>query len=179
MATVVNTYARAFAEVVMAKHLDVVNTLAETEQISALVAENKQLREVWEAPSILVTQKRAVLDAIVGHLGVSVWVRNFLAVLIDRGRIRLLPEIVARFRNELNQRLGVAEAEITTMRQLTREEQSILEAQLARTVGKRIQAHYQQEASILGGVVARVGSTVYDGSLKTQLERIRQQIVSA
>lgn len=179
MATVVNTYARAFAEVVLSRRLDVAQIVAETQRITALVQENKPLREVWEAPSIPVTQKRAVLDGIVARLGLTVWVRNFMAVLIDRRRVRFLPEIVAQFQRELNQRLGMAEAEITTVRELTAQERGGLEADLSQATGKRIHARYTQDRNILGGVIARVGSTVYDGSVKTQLERIRQQIISA
>jgi F-type H+-transporting ATPase subunit delta len=179
MASVVNTYARALADVVLSKRLEVWPILAQAESMVGLLKESKPLREVWEAPSIPATQKRAVLDGIVGRLGLSVWVRNFLAVLIDRGRTRLLPEIVAQFRKELNQRLGKAEADITSARQLTAQERESLEADLAQATGKQIHALYSEDRKILGGVIARVGSTVYDGSVKTQLERIRQQIISA
>lgn len=174
MATVVNTYARAFADVVMSSHLDPARTLAETQQIAALVHDSKELREVWENPSILADQKRAVLDAIVQRAGLSRPVRNFIAVLIDKGRIRLLNEIVKQFAKELNQRLGFAEADVITMRELSANERAALEADLSRVTGMRIRARYEQDRSILGGAIARVGSTVYDGSVKGQLERIRQ-----
>ena len=178
MATVVNTYARAFADVVMSSHLDPARTLAETQQIAALVHDSKELREVWENPSIPADQKRAVLDAIVQRAGLSRPVRNFIAVLIDKGRIRLLNEIVKQFAKELNQRLGFAEADVITVRELAANERAALEADLSRVTGKRIRARYEQDRSILGGAIARVGSTVYDGSVKGQLERIRQQLVS-
>ena len=178
MASVVNTYARAFADVVMANRLDAARTLAGTQQISSLVRDSKELREVWENPSIPSEQKRAVLDAIVQRAGMSRPVRNFIAVLIDKGRIRLLSEIVAQFAQELNQRLGFAEAEVITARELAASERTALEADLARVTGKSIRARYEQDRSILGGAIARVGSTVYDGSVKGQLERIRQQLVS-
>jgi F0F1-type ATP synthase delta subunit len=71
MATVTNTYARAFADVVMSSHLDSARTLGETQQIAALVRESKELREIWDAPSIPAEQKRAVLDAIAGKAGIS------------------------------------------------------------------------------------------------------------
>ena len=178
MATVAITYARAFADVVTSAHLDGARTLAECQQIVALVKESKELREIWDAPSIPAAQKRAVLDALVERSAISRPVRNFLAVLIDKRRIRFLAEIVAQFAHELNQRLGFAEAEITTARDLSPEERSTLEADLARVTGKRIRARYAQDQTILGGAVARVGSTVYDGSVKGQLERIRQQLMS-
>ena len=179
MASVINIYARAFADVVIANHLDVQKTLAEAQQIAGFAAENNILREVWEAPSIPAEQKRAVLDAIVRKTGTSKPVRNFVAVLIDKQRIRLLNEVVAQFAQELNLRLGLAEAEITTARELTTDERQEIERELGLATGKRIKAHYAQDRSILGGAIARVGSTVYDGSVKGQLERIRQQLVNA
>lgn len=178
MASVVNIYARAFADVVIAKHLDPARTLAETQQIAALVRDNKVLREVWDNPSIPAEQKRGVLDGIVQRAGMLRPVRNFIAVLIDKGRIRLLSEIVAQFAHELNQRLGFAEAEVITARELSANERTALETDLSRVTGKKIRARYEQDRSILGGAIARVGSTVYDGSVKGQLERIRQQLVS-
>ena len=179
MATVVNTYAQAFADVVMTNHLDPAKTLDEARQISGLVNESKVLREVWENPSIPAEQKRGVLDAIVQRGGMSRPVRNFMAVLIDKGRIKFLAEIVAQFAQELNQRLGFAEAEITTARELGADERTTLEADLARVIGKRIRAQYQQNHGILGGAIARVGSTIYDGSVQGQLEKIRQLLVNA
>lgn len=179
MATVVSTYARAFADVVITNKLDPARTLAEVQQISDLVRGSKQLREVWETPSITAEQKRAVLDAVVKRARTSPMVRNFIAVLIDKGRMKFLDEIVVQFGHELNQRLGFAEAEITATRELSADERSALEADLARAVGKKIRARYAEDRAILGGAIARVGSTVYDGSVKGQLEKLRQQLTSS
>lgn len=179
MANVINTYARAFADAVMDKRLDPAKTLAQAQQISALVQENKSLREVWETPSIPAEQKRAVLDAIVNRAGISQMVRNFIAVLIDKRRMSFLGEIVKQFAQELNQRLGFAEAEIITTRELGGDERSALEADLAKVTGKKIRARYDQDKGILGGAIARIGSTVYDGSVKGQLEKIREQLTAS
>jgi len=179
MAAVANIYARAFADVVIANKLDATRTLAETQQIAGLARESKPLREVWGAPSIPADQKRAVLDAIVEKAGFSRPVRNFVAVLIDKGRVRFLDEIVSQFGQELNQRLGFAEAEVTTARELSVDERRAIERDLSRATGKTVRARYTQDRALLGGAIARVGSTVYDGSVKGQLERIRQQLVSA
>ena len=178
MATVVNTYANAFADVVMTSHLDPAKTLDEVRQISGLVNTVKVLREVWENPSIPAEQKSGVLDAIVQRAGISRPVRNFVAVLIDKGRIKFLSDIVAQFAQEMNQRLGFAEAEITTARELGADERNALESDLARVTGKRIRARYQQSPKILGGAIARVGSTVYDGSVQGQLEKVRQLLAT-
>jgi F-type H+-transporting ATPase subunit delta len=178
MATVVNTYARALADVVIGNRLDAVRTVAEVQQVAGLADQSRELREVWDNPSIAAEQKRAVLDAIVRRAGISPPVRNFVAVLIDKRRTRFLSEIVKQFAHDLNERLGIAEAEVTTARELTVEERAELEADLSRVSGKAIRATYQQNPALLGGAIARVGSTVYDGSVKGQLERIRQQLVS-
>ena len=176
MATVASIYARAFADVVMAQRLDPARTLEEAETMAALVRGNKVLREVWLAPSIPSEEKRAVLDQIVGRVGISRVVRNFVAVLIDKRRTGFLDDIVRQFRQEMNQRLGFADAEITTARSLSEEERRRMEQDLSRVSGKRIRAHYEENRALLGGAIARIGSTVYDGSVKGQLERIRQQL---
>lgn len=179
MATVINTYARAFADVVMGDKLDPQRTLAEVKQIVALVEQNKMLYEVWDNPSIPAEQKRGVLDGIVQRGGISRPVRNFVAVVIDKGRTRVLAEIVEQFGQDLNQRLGIAEAEITTARELSKAEQAMLESDLTRVTGKKIRASYEQNPAVLGGAIARVGSTIYDGSVKGQLEKIRRQLVNS
>jgi F-type H+-transporting ATPase subunit delta len=179
MASLVNTYARAFADVVIEKQLDAPRTIAEAQQIADLVKENRTLREVWENPSIPAEQKRAVLDGIVKRARISQPVRNFIAVVMDKGRMNFLSEMVSQFAQDVNQRLGFAEAEITTARELGKEERAELERDLAQVTGKKIKARYTQDRDILGGAIARVGSTVYDGSVRGQLERIRQQLVNA
>jgi F-type H+-transporting ATPase subunit delta len=177
MATVTSTYARAFADVVMSMRLDPAVALAEAQQLAAFARDNKGLREVWDAPAISAEKKRAVLDSIVKRAGISRPVRNFVAVLIDHRRTRFIGEIVTQFARELNQRLGFAEAEVTTARELSADERTTLEADLAKVTSMRIRANYTKDATILGGAIARVGSTVYDGSVKGQLERIRQQLM--
>src|SRR5204863_3029913 len=138
MATVINTYARAFADVVIANRLDAQKTLAEAQQIAGVVRDSKSLYEVWSAPSIPAAQKRAVLDAIVQKAELSRPVRNFIAVLIDKGRIRFLSEIVTQFAQELNRRLGFAEAAITNERQLNIDERTDLERDLDRMRVRRV-----------------------------------------
>jgi len=178
MATVINTYARAFADVVFDGNFDPAKTLREAQAVAELVAGNKQLRDVWATPSIPAEQKRAVLDAIVQREGISTPVRNFVAVLMDHHRTSFLTAIVKQFELELDRRMGFAEAQITSARELAESERAALEAQVQAMVGKKVRARYSRDASLLGGAVVRVGSTIYDGSVEGQLERIRQAISS-
>lgn len=178
MASIATTYARAFADVIFNLRLDPGTALQEAQSIAALVAESKNLRDVWEAPSIPAAQKRAVLDAIAARQNISRPARNFIAVLIDHRRINFLAPIVEQLAQEINQRLGINEAQVTTARQLGDTEQRSLEAQVERVTGKKVLARYHQDASILGGAIVRVGSTIYDGSVKGKLERIKQALSS-
>jgi F-type H+-transporting ATPase subunit delta len=178
MASVTNTYARAFAEAVFDGRLDPDNILHEAQSVAALVAGNKELRAVWEAPSITAEQKRGVLDAIVAREGISKTVRNFVAVLIDHRRINFLGPIVKQFEQELNQRLGFAEAEIASAHELNPNDRQTLEVQMEKLTGKKVRARYSRDESLLGGAVVKIGSTIYDGSVKGQLERIKQALSS-
>ena len=118
------------------------------------------------------------LDAIVAREGLSKPVRNFVAVLIDHRRTAFLPDIARQVEVELNERLGFAEAQVTSVRDLTEGEKRTLEGQVEKLTGKRVRARYAQDASLLGGAVVKVGSTIYDGSVKGQLAKIRETLSS-
>src|SRR5271170_5671740 len=170
MASVASTYARAFADVVLGSHLDADRSIAELRSIAGLLDESSDLRRVWENPAVPAEQKRRLLDAIAQRDGISKQVRNLVAVLIDHRRIHFLEPIIAQLEKELDARLGFAEAEITSARLLGDAEKQEFESQVAKLTGKKVRAHYGQDASLLGGAVVRVGSTIYDGSVKGQLE---------
>ena len=176
MASVTNIYARAFADAVLNAKQDAARTLEEAQQLAELVASSKDLREVWETPAIPAEQKRAVLDSIVAAEGMSGIVRNFVAVLIDHRRINFLGPIVKQFELELDKRMGFAEAEISSARDLNENEKRTLETQVQQLTGKKVKARYSRDASLLGGAIVRVGSTIYDGSVKGQLEKIRETL---
>jgi F-type H+-transporting ATPase subunit delta len=181
MASVVGAYARAFADVVMSpkNQLDSARALGELHSIDALLQESDPLRRVLENPSIPGDRKRAVLDAITARLGTIRQVRNFVAVITDHRRLPLFSEILKHLEQELNDRQGFAEAQVGTARQLSDPEKQMLEAEIARMTGKKVRARYEQDATLLGGAVVQVGSTIYDGSVKGQLEKIREQLVES
>jgi len=178
MASVASTYARAFADVVIDGHLDVQRAIGGLRRISALFAESQDLRRVWENPAVPAEQKRRLLDAIVKREGIEKPVRNLVAVLIDHRRVQFLSRITDQLEKELDARMGLAEAHITSARELGDAEKHALEAQVAKVTGKKVRSHFALDESLLGGAVVRVGSTIYDGSLKGQLERIKEAISS-
>lgn len=178
MASVANTYARAFADVVFDAHLDAARALGGLKQIAALFAESVELRRVWENPAVPGDQKRKLLDAIVQRNAIDRPVRNLVVVLIDHRRLPFLSRIVEQLEKELDARLGFTEAQISSARELGDAEKRTLETQIEKTTGKKVRARYGLDPSLLGGAVVRVGSTIYDGSVKGQLEKIKEAISS-
>jgi F-type H+-transporting ATPase subunit delta len=176
LASVASTYARAFADVVFTAHLDASRAVGGLREITRLLAESSDLRRVWENPAVPAEQKRKLLDAIVQREGIDKPVRNLVAVVIDHRRVPFLPRIVEQLEKELDARLGLTEAQIFSARSLDDAERRALEAQIEKTTGKKVRARYALDPSLLGGAVIRVGSTIYDGSVKGQLEKIREAI---
>jgi F-type H+-transporting ATPase subunit delta len=176
VASVASTYARAFADVVLDMRLDAARSVASLREIEAMLAGSADLRRVWENPAVPAEQKRHLLDAIVQRQGIDKPVRNLVAVLIDHRRVQFLPRIVEQLGKELDARMGFAEAQVSSARELADAEKRGLEAQIAKVTGKKVRAQYGLDASLLGGAVVRVGSTIYDGSVKGQLEKIKEAI---
>ncbi len=177
MASVTSRYARAFADVVIDRKIEISKVREELRAVVDTVASNAELRRVWESPAIRRDRKLALLDAIAGRMGLTPALRNFVAVLIDHGRIRTLEQIARQFESELNRRLGIAEAEVTSARELSGDEKRRIESQIARMTGKQVRAEYATDGAVLGGAVVKIGSTIYDGSVRGQLQRIKEQLV--
>ncbi|HYE24073.1 MAG TPA: ATP synthase F1 subunit delta [Clostridia bacterium] len=177
MAAVASRYARAFADVVFEQKLNPVRTVQQFRAFVELFNSSEDLRKVWEAPAIPAEQKRNLLDSIVAQMGDMPRVfRNFIAVLIDHNRMSQLPIIARQFEAELNQRLGLVQAEIVSSRPLTSSEQLELTSQVAKITGRQVTAQYSINPALLGGAIVKIGSTVYDGSVRGQLQKIKQQL---
>ena len=173
-ASVGSTYARAFADVVVNSRLDAAQAVAELKTVCTMISESSELGQVWENPAIPAQQKRSLLDAIASYASISRPVRNLMAVLIDHRRTQYLDSVVKQLEKDLNERMGFAEADVSSARELGTSEKQALEAQVAKLTGRKVKANYAQDASLLGGAVVRVGSTIYDGSVKGRLEKIRE-----
>jgi ATP synthase, F1 delta subunit len=172
-------YAHAFASVAASKHLDANAAQQQLRDFSDTFAASQELREVLMNPSIPNEQKLKVLDAISGRIGMIPQVRNFLAVIMDHQRLLELDEILTEYHAIADEQSGVAEAEITSAHPLNDEDRAELEAQVARVAGGRVRASYRQDATLLGGAVVRIGSTVYDGSLRGQFQQLKQKLANA
>lgn len=172
---VASRYAAALADVAL-EHKDAERVRRDLGAFVGAFFESAELRTVLETPSIEADAKRRVVEALAERMDLTRAVRNFIFLLIDHGRTEMLREIEQAFRTEMNERLGIAEAEVTSARKLSAEERQQLTAVLERLTKKRIEAHFREDESLIGGAVARVGSTVYDGSVREQLTRMREQL---
>ena len=178
MPAFVSHYARAFADVIAAAKLD---AAAIDDQLADFLATwdgSRELREVFANPAIPAVQKIAILDKMNDRLGMMKQVRNLLAVLIKNGRIAHVHQVVAAYHTELQARQGIRQAEIVTARELSEQERTMLLAGVGQLAGARIQASFKLDKAILGGTVVRIGSTIYDGSVRGRLERLREELAA-
>jgi F-type H+-transporting ATPase subunit delta len=174
MPAFVSRYAAAFLEVVTGAKLD---TAAVDRQLTDFLATwdgSAELRTFFINPAVPNAQKVAFLDTLNARLGMLKELRNLVAVLIDNDRIAHVVEVVAAYRRLLQEQLGIRPAEIVTARELAPEERERLVAEVAKMAGAKIDARFKLDQSILGGAVVRIGSTVYDGSVRGRLERLRE-----
>jgi F-type H+-transporting ATPase subunit delta len=178
MPTVVaNRYARALADVVAptGNYRQVLNELAD---FGAAYRESPQLREVCETPAVPMAQKLSVLETLARRLGSSQVTLNFLRVLMSHYRLPLLDEVLQAFRNVSDARLGIVRVKITSASDLTPEQQELLHARFSELTRKQAELEFLLDHGLIGGIVAQIGSTVYDGSIRGQLNRIREQLLT-
>jgi len=179
MSVVSLRYAHAFAAVATSSRLDTAAAQQQLSDFNGTLAGSRELREVLMNPSIATEQKLKVLDAIAARIGMFPQVRNFIAVIMDHQRLHELAEILTEYHAVADEQSHMAEAEITSARPLNDQDRAELEAQVAKLAGGRVRATYHQDATLLGGAVVRIGSTVYDGSIRAQFQQLKQKLVNA
>jgi F-type H+-transporting ATPase subunit delta len=178
-------YARALADILFAARLAAEKQRAEVKaakqqltDFSALFRQHAALRNILTSPAVAREKKLALLDRLRGPLGLSKLTRNFLAVLLDHRRLDQLDGVLAAFDREVYARLGIAPVEVTSAVALTADQKKALEARLEEMTGGSVELRYREDPGVLAGLVARRGSTIYDGSLRGQLRRLQQQLTS-
>ena len=178
MAAYAAAYARALVEVVVDRKLDPAAIDQQLSDFAQALDVSPELREVLYSPSFKLDKRIGILDAIAQRMKLGVEVRNFIAVVMRNSRLHAFAEIAAQYRREMAKREGVAEAIITTARKLDAQERKDLEASVAQTAGTKIHATFQEDDALVGGVILRIGSTVYDGSVRGRLERMKEQLIA-
>lgn len=179
MAAFAARYARAFADVVTDSHLAPKDVKQQLADFMAAWHESPDLREVFSDPSFPLEKQVSILDALNRTLQMAPQVRNFIAVLLQHGRIGSIEEILTEFRHEMNRRLGISEVEITSARALGEDERRELVARIGAVAPGQIEPKFVEDTTLIGGVVVRVGSTIYDGSVRGRLDRLQRELAAA
>jgi F-type H+-transporting ATPase subunit delta len=179
MAAFAPRYARAFAEVAEAAGLKAGPAQQQMRDFAETLADSSELRELLMNPSVEIAQKLKVLDAIAPKIGMFPQVRNFLAVILEHHRLGDLDEILAEYGEVADEHAGATEALITSARTLDAGLRAQLEAQISKLAGAKVRASYAEDATLLGGAIVQIGSTIYDGSVKAQLQQLKQRLVNA
>jgi F-type H+-transporting ATPase subunit delta len=176
---VANRYARALVEIVLAPRspLRAEDAVAQLRAVEQMIADSQELRNALLTPAIQTSRKRAVMRKLMDGIGVSPLIRNFVFVVIDHRRSSAIAEIREAFELLADERLGFVRAEVTSAASLDDKRRGDLETELSRLTGKRMRLRYSTDAALLGGVVARIGSTMYDGSVRGQLQQMRRKLI--
>lgn len=175
--TVARRYATALADVV-AKSGETDSVKSELKTWEELMNANGELQNAFASPAIAHLSKEKVLEGLLEKTKTTKTTANFLRVLLRNRRLTELGAINKKFAAVLEERSGVVAAEITSARSLSEAEKTELKLSLAKLTGKQINLNFEIDENIIGGVVTRVGSTVYDSSVKTQLENLKTQLIN-
>jgi F-type H+-transporting ATPase subunit delta len=172
---VARRYAEALADVAFAQN-QIEQIEAEVGSFADMMSSNRELLDVFASPIISQGDKGRLLDAIIERTRPSQFTANLLRTLLRHYRLHHLGAVYEQFRREINERRGLVVADVTTASPVGPAEQQMLSARLQQMTGKQVQLRFNTDQGIIGGVVTRIGSVVYDGSIRTQLQIVKQRL---
>ncbi len=176
---VASRYARALFDVALAERVDLDQIDRELSGFAELATGDAQLARVLTNPAIPTSKKRAVIESLATRVGPLLpQVSKLLLLLAERDRIAFLPDIVRAYRNRLNDHNHVVRAEVVTASPLAADRIAMLEERLGRATGRKVLLESRVDPSIVGGAVTRIGGTIYDGSVTTQLRKMGEALTS-
>ena len=173
--TVARRYASALADVAIERREER-EVQHELEQWASMIETNPNLKEVFANPTVAYDQKRTVLETLLSRTRVRETTGSFLRVLLKNQRLSQLRDIVERFGHVLDERAGVVAADVTTARPLPEDLRKTLHDALTAATGRTVRLSFTTDESIIGGVIARIGSTIFDGSVESRLSRLAEAL---
>ncbi|MGH9762835.1 MAG: ATP synthase F1 subunit delta [Blastocatellia bacterium] len=168
-------YAQALADVATS-HGDSAGVEEDLAGFVEIFESSKELVDAFASPVVPQSDKLKILNTIIERAKPGTTVKNLLRLLLQHYRLQQLRLVYDEFRNEMNKRAGILPAKVTTASPVADGDRQVLGARLEQLTGKRVQLDFKIDPEIIGGVVTRLGSVVYDGSVKTRLETIRQNL---
>ena len=173
--TVARRYAVALADVV-AQRVEARQIQEELSAWELMIRSNVQLEEVFRNPTIPYEQKQKLLSTLIARTRVHPLTANFLQILLQNQRLTELGEVNKRFAQVLDERAGIVMAQVTTARPVPVGSQQALSEKLKALTGKEVRLSFSTDEELIGGLVTRIGSTVYDGSVRTQLKQVKEKM---
>jgi F-type H+-transporting ATPase subunit delta len=175
MSVAANRYAKALLDVLYPASAEL--GLEQLVKFSSLLSSQPQMRQLFENPTIAAQRRKEVFKGIADSLSYESYVRNFINLLIERNRLDLLADIIVAYQKLLDENLGIVRARITSAGPLDAAQQRDIAARLEQVTGKHVRVELSVDPALIGGVVARVGSTIYDGSIRQQLQVFKQRLI--
>jgi F-type H+-transporting ATPase subunit delta len=177
--TAATRYARALLDVAIKEKGDLQAIEAQLAQFVDLFKQYPALEKVMLNPAVPVPRKRAAIAELTQRAKLTPVLAKLIALLADRDRLVLLPDLLSAYRERLLDHLHVIRADVTTAVALPADRAKAVEQSLARMTGRTVTVTTRVDPAIIGGVVARIGSTVYDGSIARQLQRMKEKLVQS
>lgn len=175
--TSANRYAKALFQVAAAENAELVQIGKDLSEITELITGNTELTEAVQRAGVADASRIAVVEQVADRLGLAPQVKKLLVVLTKARQLGLLKDLTEGYHERLLAHQNIVRADVTSAAPLSAEKTKALEDSLSHVTGKQVELSVAVDASLLGGVVARIGSTVYDGSVKTQLHKLRRELV--
>jgi F-type H+-transporting ATPase subunit delta len=175
--TSANRYAKALFDVALQEKADLAKIEQDVTAAADLFTANQDLHRVAISVNLPEANRIALVDTVADRLGAAPQVRKLLAMLSRGRRLNLLPDLAESFRERLLAHQNIVRAEVTSAAPLSPEKTKALQDSLSKVTGKTVELSVSVDPELLGGVVAKIGSTVYDGSVRTQLQRMRQELI--
>lgn len=173
--TVARRYAAALADVAIERREER-EVQEELDQWAAMIESHPQLKEVFANPTIVYDHKRKLLEDLISRTRVRETTASFLRVLLRNQRLSQLREVAARYGYVLDERGGIVAATVTTARPIPEDLKKLLHETLVAATGRKVRLDFKSDEKILGGMVAQIGSTIFDGSVQNHLDRLANEL---
>ena len=175
---IVTRYATAFVDVIMGSQsgVDALEALRQVKEVARAYSDSRDLRTVLASPSVSMARKRAILTRVSEQLGVHAHVRNFFLVLVNHRRAGIIPEVVAAFDELLDARMGFVRVSVKSAHELSAARTEELGRRFGEISGAKPRVGVEVDPELIGGVIVRVGSRVYDGSVRGQLAALKRRL---
>jgi len=175
--TSANRYAKALFDVALQENNDLAQVDRDLDAVVEMMKSSPDLALASGLSAVTDAQRQAMMESVAAAMSLTTPVAKMMVLLAKTGKLNLLPDMAASFRERLLAHQNIVRADVTSAAALSPEQTRALEESLSKATGKKVELSVSVDPALLGGVVARIGSTVYDGSVKTQLQRMRQELV--